>query len=213
MQQFLSYTQEANASVLIELGGVAEALYDRVVIAGEARLDGALDVALLDGFMPKAGDEFRILSYGSVQGSFSSIAGLGIGNGMYLEFSQDDTGITLVARQRAEEVTLTLGEANQDVRLETFGDRGTTFLSLQSASGAMLRTVVPLPAARVIDWTPSPSAISTWGPPRSKCVPRRSRCRGTRTSLPRPTSSSRPRLSARRRPGSPGSTWRFPPAW
>jgi hypothetical protein len=150
VQSYDVFTQEAAGQLLIELAGAGSGQYDQVLVSGVADLDGALNVALLDGFLPKVGDEFRILGYGSVEGSFSSITGLGIGDGMYLEFRQDDTGITLVARQQTDEITLELGDGDQVVRLETFDDLGTTFLSLESASGAMLRTAVQLPRARLI---------------------------------------------------------------
>jgi hypothetical protein len=50
------------STVEIELGGTSPGTqYDRIEIAGAAELGGALDVTLIDGFAPGAGDSFEIL--------------------------------------------------------------------------------------------------------------------------------------------------------
>ena len=150
LQSLGSYAQAPGAGLVVELAGTALDRYDRIVVADLAQLDGSLSVVLLDGFRPQAGDEFRILSYGSVHGSFSTITGLGIGGGMFLEFVQDDTGVTLVARALGAQGALALGEGAQSARLDAFTDLGASFLSVQSTAGAMLRQVVQLPTARVV---------------------------------------------------------------
>jgi hypothetical protein len=150
VQTLGSYTQASDAALVVELAGTASDRYDRIVVSNLAQLDGSLSVVLLGDFMPQVGDEFRILSYGSVQGTFATITGLGIGAGMFLEFEQDGAGITLVAREVAAVDTRSLGDGAQSVRLDTFTDLGSSFLSVQSTAGAMLRNVVQLPTARVI---------------------------------------------------------------
>ena len=150
VQTLGSYVQASDAALVVELAGTGLDLFDRIVVSDLAELDGALEVVLLDDFMPQVGDEFRILTYGSVQGTFSTITGLGIGAGLFLEFVQDAAGITLVAREVAAVDTRSLGDGAQSVRLDTFTDLGSSFLSVQSTAGAMLRNVVQLPTARVI---------------------------------------------------------------
>ncbi|MEI8264766.1 MAG: LEPR-XLL domain-containing protein, partial [Betaproteobacteria bacterium] len=70
---------------VIELGGTAPAtvadagsgaFHDRINVSGLAALNGTLDLELVNGFTPKAGDEFVVFSYGSVQGRFDAVEGL-----------------------------------------------------------------------------------------------------------------------------------------
>ncbi|MEI8267904.1 MAG: LEPR-XLL domain-containing protein, partial [Betaproteobacteria bacterium] len=70
---------------VIELGGTAPAtladagsgaFHDRINVTGLATLNGTLDLELVNGFTPKAGDEFVVFSYGSVQGRFDAVEGL-----------------------------------------------------------------------------------------------------------------------------------------
>ncbi|MCW5553721.1 MAG: hypothetical protein KIS67_16380 [Verrucomicrobiae bacterium] len=52
--------------------------HDQLVVAGPATLDGALQVAYLNGFTPALDQEFRVLSYGSRSGNFSSVVQPGL---------------------------------------------------------------------------------------------------------------------------------------
>jgi hypothetical protein len=68
-----SYTQQANGVLEIELGGTTAGTgYDQLEVNGAASLDGVLNVSLLDGFKPEAGNEFLILPYTSRSGEFTS---------------------------------------------------------------------------------------------------------------------------------------------
>jgi hypothetical protein len=56
-----------DASLGIELGGTTPGTqYDRLVIAGSASLDGALHVSLINDFTPSGGQQFTILTAGSI---------------------------------------------------------------------------------------------------------------------------------------------------
>ena len=65
----------AFSSLEIELGGMlAGDQYDRLDIAGNLTPGGTLQVALIDGFAPSAGDTFDILDWGTLAaGSFSAV--------------------------------------------------------------------------------------------------------------------------------------------
>lgn len=68
------YTQESNASLLIELGGITpETEYDVVEVGGIATLDGILDVVLFGNYSPSGGETFDILSAASIVGMFSTV--------------------------------------------------------------------------------------------------------------------------------------------
>jgi hypothetical protein len=60
----------------IELGGTSlGSEYDSLQIAGEANLDGALRVSLIDGFVPEWGDRFEVLhAEGGIFNEFDSIS-------------------------------------------------------------------------------------------------------------------------------------------
>ena len=68
------YTQGANATLAIEIGGlVPDDDHDKLVVTGRASLAGTLDVTLLDGFGPNDGDSFDVLDFASVSGDFSTL--------------------------------------------------------------------------------------------------------------------------------------------
>jgi hypothetical protein len=63
------------ATTTIELGGLsAGAQYDQILVTGDLSLDGALQVSLINGFTPSAGQSFKILDWDSLAGTFSSLA-------------------------------------------------------------------------------------------------------------------------------------------
>ncbi len=58
----------------MELGGTAAGReYDQLDVEGLLSLGGKLEVALLDGFMPRFGDAFDLLNYGTLAGRFDTI--------------------------------------------------------------------------------------------------------------------------------------------
>ncbi len=70
-----SLALQSGAQTDIELGGNTRgSLYDAVVSNGTATLNGALNVALINNFKPVAGAAFDILDWGTLMGTFSSIA-------------------------------------------------------------------------------------------------------------------------------------------
>jgi hypothetical protein len=64
------------ANLVIEIAGTtAGTEYDALEIAGAAELDGTLDVSLLSGFEPGAGDVFEIITAdGGISGTFASVS-------------------------------------------------------------------------------------------------------------------------------------------
>lgn len=87
----VGYQQEVNATLQIEIGGTTAATqHDFVEISGSALLDGTLELALLDGFVPGPADEFVVFDSNSLSGTFTNIA-----NGQRLE-TADGLGSFLV---------------------------------------------------------------------------------------------------------------------
>ena len=69
-----NYQQFGIGTFNSELGGTRAGWdYDQLAITGNAILDGTLDVTLLTTFVPKLGDAFLLMTYGSESGKFSMI--------------------------------------------------------------------------------------------------------------------------------------------
>ena len=70
-----SLALESGAQTDIQVGGVARgSFYDAVVSRGATTLGGALNVSLINNFKPVAGAAFDILDWGTLTGTFGSIA-------------------------------------------------------------------------------------------------------------------------------------------
>ena len=68
-----NYVQGTAATLKIELAGTANGEYDRLLVAGELEVSGALEVQLLDGFAPTNDTAFEILAATDLSGEFSSL--------------------------------------------------------------------------------------------------------------------------------------------
>jgi fibronectin-binding autotransporter adhesin len=92
-----SLALQSGAQTDIELGGDTRgSLYDAVVSNGTATLNGALNVALINNFKPVAGAAFDILDWGTLMGTFSSIALQPLTGGVAWDTSQLSTGVLSV---------------------------------------------------------------------------------------------------------------------
>ncbi len=68
-----NYYQGPLGTLLAEIGGpVAGAQYDQLIVTGTVTLGGALNVALVNGFIPATNDAFTIVQSGAVSGTFAS---------------------------------------------------------------------------------------------------------------------------------------------
>jgi len=67
----------------IEIGGLEPGLrHDQVRISEHATLDGVLEVSLIDGFQPAAGDRFMVMTWGTRTGDFATVLGTDLGGGL-----------------------------------------------------------------------------------------------------------------------------------
>jgi hypothetical protein len=65
----------ADSTLVIELGGILPGSeHDQVQVDGELSLGGTLEVSLIDGFAPSAGQSFDVLDWTTLSGAFSSIS-------------------------------------------------------------------------------------------------------------------------------------------
>ncbi|TAN47733.1 MAG: LEPR-XLL domain-containing protein, partial [Methylococcaceae bacterium] len=103
VQNLASYTQGADGTLVMELGGSGAGSYDQLNIAGAASLDGKLDLRLYGSYLPSVGDTFDILNYSSASGNFAKILGQDLGNGLYLNPVKTETSFQLVVTERLDQ--------------------------------------------------------------------------------------------------------------
>lgn len=97
MQNVETFTQTAEGTTLMELAGanVAGTDYDQIIVNEAATLAGTLDIDLLDGFTPTAGQVFQIFTWTSYSGKFENYSGLDLYNGTRLKPVYSETGLQL----------------------------------------------------------------------------------------------------------------------
>ncbi|MFQ5796053.1 MAG: CARDB domain-containing protein, partial [Candidatus Bipolaricaulia bacterium] len=97
-----NYMQSANGTLNIEIGGLpAGTEFDKFIINGTATLDGTLNVSLINGFVPIAGDRFQVMTFGSRSGDFATQYGLDLGSGLAFDPVFDTGSLTLVTTATA----------------------------------------------------------------------------------------------------------------
>lgn len=71
-----NFANAENGTLQIELGGAdtAGTEYDQLSVSGTAVLDGTLEMKLVNGFMPVAGQPFTVLAANGVSGTFKNVA-------------------------------------------------------------------------------------------------------------------------------------------
>ncbi|MCC7517567.1 MAG: hypothetical protein IT578_00110 [Verrucomicrobiae bacterium] len=62
-----------SSTLNIELGGTNSSLYDRLQVLGSLTLTGSLNVSLINGFVPSGTNEFDVLDWGALVGTFGSV--------------------------------------------------------------------------------------------------------------------------------------------
>lgn len=67
------FTQTSAGTFLAELAGTAPADYDRLIITGQANLDGTLQIVPISGFEPAVDQTFEIISATSLNGTFADV--------------------------------------------------------------------------------------------------------------------------------------------
>jgi len=93
-----NYTCTSNATLTIELAGLTPGTqFDQFLVNGQARLDGSLNVKLLNSYRPMPGDRFEIMTFASSTGKFAVKNGLNLGSGLVLLPVYGPTNVTLVA--------------------------------------------------------------------------------------------------------------------
>ena len=72
-----NFTQASDGILMVTLDGNGSGQYGLLNVTGTANLAGALDLSFINGYIPRVGDSFTVLNYGSYSGMFSAIQALG----------------------------------------------------------------------------------------------------------------------------------------
>jgi len=94
-----NYTQESTGVLEIELGGTtAGSGYDQLAVTGDADLNNALKVTLIDSFVPALGNSFTVMTFNSLNGQFTELdlPELGSGLGWDLSYNSQSVVLTVV---------------------------------------------------------------------------------------------------------------------
>jgi fibronectin-binding autotransporter adhesin len=73
----------STSTLNIEFGGTTPgSQYDQLLVTGQLSIGGALQVLLINGFVPSSGNSFNVLDWGTLAGTFSSISLPTLANGL-----------------------------------------------------------------------------------------------------------------------------------
>ena len=68
-----SFEQTPSGTVNLKFASLS--LFGKLIVSGEARLEGTLRTELVGGFIPLAGDSFEVMTYGSRMGEYATVDG------------------------------------------------------------------------------------------------------------------------------------------
>lgn len=139
-----NFSQGGSGTFGVELGGLVQAdQFDVLNITGTARLGGALEVELIQGFLPTVGNTFQILTAASVVGTFDSLAAFDTAGMFDIDVSVLYSAVDAVVRIDSVSV---LGDYNQNgivdaadyvVWRDTLGQMGMDLAADGNGNGAI----------------------------------------------------------------------------
>jgi hypothetical protein len=88
-----AYTQSAGGTLAADLGGTGAGQFDVLAVGGTATLGGTLNLANIGGFIPTAGNQFRVVTSSNNPGSFATLTGAATG----ITQQPDSSGLLLQA--------------------------------------------------------------------------------------------------------------------
>ena len=104
-----AYLEGSTNTVMQLAGPIAGSQYDQIKVTGQLVLAGDLDVELLDGFEPQAGETFQLFS-GPLSGAFGQVTLPALSNGLSWNTSNlDTTGTISVTPEPSTMVLLAAG--------------------------------------------------------------------------------------------------------
>ncbi len=104
------FRPSATAAFNVELGGLtAGTEYDQLLVTGKAILGGALNISLVNGFIPKAGDSFEFLvTTAAVSDTFAEVS---VTPGLYIDVQIQANKIIMVVDSVSSSLSVGEGQA------------------------------------------------------------------------------------------------------
>ena len=90
-----TFTQKAGGTLDISIGGTTAGTKFDQLNSTTAKLNGTLDISLINGFVPTVGSTFRIMDYNSESGAFSAVNGLAINSSEHFTLTTQGTDLLL----------------------------------------------------------------------------------------------------------------------
>jgi hypothetical protein len=91
-----TYTQKSTGSLNVQIGGLtAGTQYSQLAVANGVSLNGSLNIKVVNGFIPAAGNSFIILTGSARSGTFAHVNGLTIPTGGHFTVAYNPTNVTL----------------------------------------------------------------------------------------------------------------------
>ena len=91
------YEQRFDGNLLIEIGGTNSTAQDRLIVTGEAQLDGTVTFRFINGFAPKTGDRVDFLSASTVSGAFASAGLQNLAPGFQFDLATNGSLVSMTA--------------------------------------------------------------------------------------------------------------------
>jgi RHS repeat-associated protein len=154
-----NYTQTATGSLTVALGGTAPGTqYDQLSATATANLGGTLDIKLVNGFGPTAGQTFQVLSFAASNGNFATLSGLAQSNQTLLQPIFNPNNLTLQTIATAPDlvaanVTVQAGSAIAGLPITvdfTIKNQGGADLSGGWVDSVFLSSITTLDASAVL---------------------------------------------------------------
>jgi fibronectin-binding autotransporter adhesin len=91
-----SFTQNSAGALNIAIGGLtAGTQYGQIAVTNGVSLNGTLNLTLINGFLPKIGDNFVIMTGSAISGTFATVNGLSINSGEHFVIAYNPANVTL----------------------------------------------------------------------------------------------------------------------
>ena len=91
-----TFAQASTGTTRIDIAGTAADKFGLVAVTGAATLAGTLEIQFAPGYVPVAGDRYKVLTYASSTGTFSSVSVKGLAAGLVVTPQYSGSDMTLV---------------------------------------------------------------------------------------------------------------------
>jgi T5SS/PEP-CTERM-associated repeat protein len=92
-----NYEQRFDGNLLIEIGGTNSTAQDRLIVTGDAQLDGIVTFRFINGFAPKTGDRVDFLNASTLGGAFASVGVQNLAPGFQFDIVTTGSSVSMSA--------------------------------------------------------------------------------------------------------------------